>query len=216
MLCLEETRQRWVRRVTPDRAWQRGLQVLLRYPWLALIPMGWNLAQMALAWCGVPLEPVPDVGLLADQGYQALVLPQSGDGGAGIAIRAFLPSWLPSITDLQVSLQPESLAMPVRSSTTAILLGQLLVPLLHAVATATYLVLVAQVVTRGELPARERNLQRVEVRVRWQWLRLGKAAATDGDSGPQPPLTLASTPDTPRPDPEWPHTRTPHPRPALP
>jgi hypothetical protein len=135
--------------LTPKQAWQRALQTLIRHPWLALIPMGWNALQMALAWAGIPLGAVPDVGRLADTRYRALLPAPTGAADADAVLRAFLPSWLPSLTDLHLPVQPESLAIPVGLSLAAALAGLLLVPLLHALAQAAFLGLVAQALIPG-------------------------------------------------------------------
>lgn len=134
---------------TPRQAWKRALQTLIRHPWLALIPLAWNALQVLLAWAGIPLGAVPDVGRLADSRFRAILATAPEAGSGGFTLRAFLPSWLPSIADLQIPVQPESLAVPVGLSHTVALTALLVVPLLEAVAQATFLALVAQAVSRS-------------------------------------------------------------------
>lgn len=108
---------------------------------MALIPLGWNVGQMLLAYAGIPLGPVMDAGRAVDPTF-GWVVPSD-------AALALLPSWLPGVEDLQVPLQPESLALAVGVAPGMQLAGLLLVPLLHALAQGLFLALLAQAATAG-------------------------------------------------------------------
>jgi hypothetical protein len=84
--------------MTGRTAWSRGFAVLSRHPWLALIPAGWDLLQLALAWLGVPLGSVSDATRLLDRGLQL-----GNPTPNGVSFTAFLPSALPSIANLKVA-----------------------------------------------------------------------------------------------------------------
>lgn len=134
-------------RLRPDQAWRRGLQTLMQHPWLALIPMLWTAVQVALAWVGIPLGAVPDLGRLADERYQIFLERPVRTGDT--LLKAFLPDWLPTVADLQIRLQPESLAVRAGLPVWAALTGLLLVPLLHALAQSAFLGLAAELVTQN-------------------------------------------------------------------
>lgn len=133
----------------PAQAWSHGRHVLVRYPWVALIPLAWNVGQMLLAFTGIPLGPVMDVGRALDPSLGWVMSPDVGP-----TLRLFLPSWLPGVQDLQVPIQPESLSLAVGMARGVQLTGLLLVPLLHALVQGLFLALLAQAATAGSVRLR--------------------------------------------------------------
>lgn len=139
--------------MTSKKAWAMGWQTLRRYPWLALIPMGWSLLQILMAWIGFPQGPVFDATQLED--WRGFAARPYESGGFTISLWLVLPSWLPSVADLGVAVQPESLAFPARVQPWALVGAVLLVPAVSALVEATYLVLLARAVTEGEADLRK-------------------------------------------------------------
>lgn len=151
--------------MTVKQAWQRGLQAIGRHPWLALIPLAFNLIQVALAWAKIPLGYVSGsdhlVQMYESARHAASYAHTYGGTSSQVEelIRIFFPSWLPSVTDMGISIQPESLAIPIAVTTGAAVAGAVLVPFLYAAALALFLILVAQVVTQGRPIWREALLR---------------------------------------------------------
>lgn len=77
----------------PREALGQGFEILIRHPWLPLIPLGWEVLLLGLRYLGFPLV-WPHVGV------------QLGSGAPNPIIRGFIPSLLPTVADLQLPIAP--------------------------------------------------------------------------------------------------------------
>jgi hypothetical protein len=140
--------------VTAKQAWQRGFRTLTRHPWLALLPLAWDLLQMGLAALGIPLGPVADLARMVDHDYHWWFLPTPLGPETGFSFTGFLPTFLPSVSNLRVPVQPESLAVPASLPTSALLASLLLVPALEALVLGMFLGLLAVAIAAPPLSLR--------------------------------------------------------------
>jgi hypothetical protein len=144
--------------MTSGAAWRRGFAVLWSHPWLALIPMLWDLVQAGLARLGVPLGPVAGASRLADS---AMGLVGRQPAANVVGFRAYLPTPLPGIGNLTVSLQPAILDRPFAAGVWPALASTLLLPLAEAMLTALFLSLIAAYVTPSSSWRWQAALERV-------------------------------------------------------
>lgn len=141
----ERLRRKEFDRLTAQQAFRTGFTALTRHPWLALLPLLWDVARLGLAHLGMP-DPLiwaaafpfgPDPARLAAAPVPA----------PGVQVRAFLPSALPTVTELQVAMYPAYRPSPDQVPTWLALVAILLLPLVGALIQGSYLGLVAMAVS---------------------------------------------------------------------
>lgn len=89
--------------MTAKEAWQRGWIIIQRHPWIALIPLLFDLLRIGLAHAGLPVLPP------GESPEQPL---RNGHWPPPPTFWLRLPSLLPSIGDLGIPLQPGALSSP--------------------------------------------------------------------------------------------------------
>lgn len=77
----------------PREAISQSHEILIRHPWLPLIPLCWEVLLLGLRYLGLPLV-WPYAGV------------QLGPGSPSSTIRGYIPSLLPTIADLQLTIAP--------------------------------------------------------------------------------------------------------------